>query len=344
MSSETLASIAFVIISFSWVVYLVQEMFITGSSALNMAVSKNEAERKQIQVISGLHFDGIEVWLLAALTLTLGIFPLVFAETFTYLYVVFFLLLYAIIGRGVSIEVIYKLDSKRWIKSMVITWTVSSALLIFILGVYISNIFYGFPMDSSGEMTSNYFSLFNITGISGGLFFLSSALVAGAGWIKINTIGDVGDKAVKIVKKFGIIYIMFVTLMLVVMGFNNTDASIYIGELFSKSILFFILPLLTTVFAILTLHAGYKENGKKLFIFSLHTMTFFLITGFVGIFPYMIPSNIAIENGITIYDSVISNQAIEVVLIIVLIFYPIVIFYQGWKYKNFTTKIKLNDE
>ena len=344
MSSETLASIAFVIISFSWVVYLVQEMFITGASALNMGVCKNEAERKQIQVISGLHFDGIEVWLLAALTLTLGVFPLVFSETFTYLYVVFFLLLYAIIGRGVSIEVIYKLDSKKWIKSMVITWTVSSALLILILGVYISNIFYGFPIDSAGEMTSNYFSMFNITGLAGGLFFLSSALVAGAGWIKINTIGDVGDKAVKFVKKFGIIYVMPITLMITVMGFNNTDASIYIGELFSKSIIFFILPILTTVFAVLTLYSGYKENGKKIFIYSLLTMTFFLITGFVGIFPYMIPSNLAIENGITIYDAVVSNKAVEVVLIVVLIFYPLIFFYQGWKYKNFTTKVKLNDE
>jgi cytochrome d ubiquinol oxidase subunit II len=132
--------------------------------------------------------------------------------------------------------------------------------------------------------------------------------------------------------------------MITVMGFNNTDASIYIGELFSKSIIFFILPILTTVFAVLTLYSGYKENGKKIFIYSLLTMTFFLITGFVGIFPYMIPSNLAIENGITIYDAVVSNKAVEVVLIVVLIFYPLIFFYQGWKYKNFTTKVKLNDE
>lgn len=343
MSSDTLASIAYTIISFSWVIYLVQEMFITGASALNMGVCKNEEERKQIQVVSGLHFDGIEVWLLAALTLTLGLFPLVFAETFTYLYVVFFLLLYAIIGRGVSIEVIYKLDSKRWIKSMVITWTVSSILLIFILGVYITNIFYGFPLDADG-MTTNFFSLFNVTGIAGGLFFVGLALVSGAGWIKINTLGDVGDKAVSFVKKYGVIYTIPILLLLVFMGFNNTDASIFIGELFSKSYIYFVFPLLTIVFAILTLYAGYKENGKKLFIYSLHVMGFFLITGFVGIYPYMVPSNISIEHGITIYDAIVSNQAVEVILIVVIIFYPIIFFYQGWKYKNFTKKVKLNDE
>ena len=45
MSSATLATIGFIVISFSWIVYIVQEMFITGSSALNMEVSENEAEK-----------------------------------------------------------------------------------------------------------------------------------------------------------------------------------------------------------------------------------------------------------------------------------------------------------
>ena len=343
MSSDTLINITYTIISFSWVIYLVQEMFITGASALNMGICKNEEERKQIQVVSGLHFDGVEVWLLAALTLTLGTFPLVFGTTFTYLYVVFFLLLYAIIGRGVSIEVIYKLESKRWIKSMVVTWTISSILLIFILGVYISNVFYGFPLED-GEMTSNYFSMFNVTGIAGGLLFLSLALVSGAGWIKINTIGDVGDKALIFIKKYGIIYTVPILLLLVFMGFNNTDASIFIGELFSKSYLYFVFPLLTIVFALLTLYMGIKGKGKEIFIFSLLTMGFFLITGFSGMYPYMIPSNIALENGITIYDAAVSDQALEVVLIVVAIFFPITFTYQSWKYIKFTDKVKLNDE
>ena len=94
----------------------------------------------------------------------------------------------------------------------------------------------------------------------------------------------------------------------------------------------------------LTLYSGFKEKGKRLFIFGLLTMTFFLITGFVGIYPYMVPSNISIDNGITIYDAVVSNKAVTLVLTVVSIFYPIIFLYQGWKYKNFTKKVNLNDE
>ena len=92
MSNELLGVLLFFVIGFSWIVYLSQEIFISGSSMLNTILCNNEKERKQIQVISGLHFDGMEVWLLGALTVTFGVFPLAFATTFTHMYVIFFLL------------------------------------------------------------------------------------------------------------------------------------------------------------------------------------------------------------------------------------------------------------
>ena len=102
MSNETMAIILFFVIALAWIIYLVQEIFISGVSLLNTAICKNEEERKQLQVISGLHFDGMEVWLIVAITMLFGDFPEAFATTFTYLYVIFFLLLYALFGRRYS--------------------------------------------------------------------------------------------------------------------------------------------------------------------------------------------------------------------------------------------------
>jgi len=343
MSSDTLGIILFVIVSFSWTIYIIQEMFITGSSALNMSVAKDEGERKQIQVASGLHFDGIEVWVVGALTITLGAFPLVFATTLTHLYIPFFLLIYAIIGRGVSIEVIYKLDSKRWIKSMIITWTVSSIAIMFILGVYLTNVFRGFPLGETG-MTEGFLSIFNVTGISGGLLFVALSLVSGAGWIHLTTSGDLGKKAIQFVKKVGVIYSVPILLLLVFMGFNNTVSSIFIGELFMSSYSYFVYPALTVIFAILTTYFGYKENAKKLFTFSILTMALFLLTGFTGMFPYMVPSHIDVTYGITLYDAMAGPSSLKVVIIAVSIFFPIIIGYQTWKYIIFTKKVNYNDE
>jgi cytochrome d ubiquinol oxidase subunit II len=346
MSNETLGIIVYFVIMMTWVIYLTQEMFIIGASSLNKIAAKNEEERKQVQVITGLHFDGVEVWLIAAFTMLLAAFPKAFSLTFEHLYIPIFLLLYAIIGRGVAIEVIYKLDSKKWIKAMVNTWTISSILIIFFLGIYITNLFYGFPYDGT-VMTSSFGSMFNVTTIAGGLFFVALSLVSGAAWIDKMTEGDLGERALSFVKKTGFIYVIPVTLLLVLMGLNNQSTSIFIGELYSSYWVLYILPLLAVIAAIITAIRGFQGKGKCVFRFSIITMAFYVMSGFVGAYPNVIQSNVAITN-----DDLIPNienfsaasGPLTIILIAVVIFYPLILFYQGWKYKKFSDKVQLNDE
>lgn len=342
MSSEFMTNTVFIFITLSWTFYVVQELFISGSSALNMAISKDEGERRQIQISTGIHWDGIEVWLIASLTLTFAAFPLVFGETLTFLYIPFYLLLYALIGRGVAIEVIYKLESKKWVKSVVIWWTVSSILIVFIIGIYLSNVFLGFPLDATG-FTKSGFSIFNVTGISGGLFFLVSAMIAGAGWINLTTEGELGKRALHHIKKFGVIYMLPIFLMLVFMGFNNKEASIIVGNLFTAYPILFVLPALTFIFSLITVVLGYKQD-KRIFVSVLITMALFLVTGFVGIYPYLLPSYIDNAFGISIFDAVVTDRPLTIITTSLFIFIPIVIGYQTWKYFAFKKRIKYNDE
>lgn len=344
MSSMTLGIIVYFVLMFTWMVYIVQELFITGSSALNIIVSKDEGERKQIQVATGIHWDGIEVWLITAIALTFAAFPTAFAMTFEFLYVPMFLLLYAIIARGLSIEVIYKLDNEKWVKIMKYAWAISSILIIFILGIYLTNMFYGYPLDG-GEMTKSFVSLFNVTSISGGLLFVVLSFIAGAGWISFTTKGDLGSRAIKFVKTTGIIYMVPVFLLLAFMGMNNQqDTAIFIGEVYSKSIWMFVLPIFTVVAAIVGLVAGWLQKVRSMFIHALVTVALFLATGFVGMYPNLVLSSVSVADGLTISEVMAARGSLVVILIAIVIFYPIVMFYQGWKYKTFTKKINYNDE
>jgi cytochrome d ubiquinol oxidase subunit II len=342
MTLSTVQIIVFSLIGFSWMVYLVQEMFITGASALNKVISANEGERKQVQVCVGIHWDGIEVWLLASLLLTYAAFPVQFTTILSHLYVPFYLLLFAIMARGVAIEMVYKLDSERWVKNLVWMWTISSVLIITILGVYMTNLFVGFPLTENG-LEGGFFSIFNTTGISGGLFFLALALVAGAGWISLTTEGDLGAKALVFVQKYGIIYVAPIVLLLTYMGINNYDSSLFIGELFTASPVLFILPALTVITSLLVMYFGFKKNGLYVFITSLMSMAFYIITGFVGSFPNVVTSRSDVTLSMTIEQSV-GIGSMNIILIAIFILYPIVIGYQVWKYKTFTKKVKFNDE
>lgn len=344
MSREIFGNIMFFLMAFTWTVYLVQELFIAGASGLNRVASKNEEDRKKIQVITGLNFDGIEVWLIASLSLMFAVFPLAFSTVLTYLYVPFFLLLFVLIFRGVSIEVIYKLDNEKWVKWMVLLWTVSSILIMFILGIYITNIFLGFPMEYSEitlqyTFTSGFFSIFNTAGITGGLLFVALSLLGGAAYIDLFAGKELGKRALDFVKKFGIIYVVPILTLVVFMGFNNTYASIFTGQLFLANTWLFVFPGLAVVSGLLLIRHGYKQNSKQLFIFSLVTMFFFLATGFLGSFPNIVASRIDVVDSITTLSSV-SAKTMNIIFIFICIFFPVIIFYQGWKYKKFMKKVK----
>lgn len=342
MSNLALGNVTFFVIMFTWMVYLVQELFITGASALNRIVSSDESERKQVQVTTGLHFDGIEVWLIAALTMTLAAFPQVFSITLSHLYVPVFLLVYALIARGVSIEVVYKLDNEKWVKAMVMAWTISSILIMFILGIYMTNMFLGYPFVD-GEMTSSFFTIFNVSGISGGLFFVALSLVAGSGWLELTTEGDLHVKALKFLKKVGIIYTVPILLLLVLMGLNNESTSIFNGELYLDYPILFALPALLVLSAIGVLYYGYKQLVRGMFITSLSTMFFFVITGYVGLWPNVLLSRGMPDEGLEITEAMVQSGSLSIILISVAIFYPIIIGYQFWKFKRFSKKVKLND-
>jgi len=163
-------------------------------------------------------------------------------------------------------------------------------------------------------------------------------------WLQLTTEGNLHAKALKFVKKVGVIYTVPILLLLVLMGLNNESSSIFNGELYLDYPVLFVLPFLLVASAIATMVFGYKEKGIHAFITSLSTMFFFVMVGFVGMFPYVLISRGAVNESLLIRDTMAGAGPLKIILIAVAIFYPIIIGYQGWKFKRFTKKVKYNDE
>ncbi len=323
----------FFVLALVWVIYIVQESFILGSSIWAMLFTKDQNELKAIQVASGLHWDGIEVWLIVAIGGLFAAFPGIYADTLTLLNVAFFLLLALIITRGISIELMFK--DKALIKTMKIAWGVSGVLMLVVLGVYLTNIFYGFSITSTGE-TGSFLQIFNLTGIFGGIMFLGLGLITGAAWIHMMTKTDVSQRIKKTLKP--IAFVATVTTAITLLGLNNNGIA-FSNELFVNNWFLWIIPFLTLVSVVAMLIATLKEKIILSFIFASLTFTFYIAAGFIGTFPYMIPSNIAIENGITLYSGSSSKTTLTLMTYAAAIFVPIVVVYQGLKYFKFAKKI-----
>src|SRR5512139_4230927 len=110
----------FGLIGLLWAGYLVLEGFDFGVGALLPVLGKGkdaadtEKRRRVMLTTIGPHWDGNEVWLLTAGGATFAAFPEWYATMFSGFYLAFFLLLLALIGRGVAFEYRSKDQNPKW--------------------------------------------------------------------------------------------------------------------------------------------------------------------------------------------------------------------------------------
>ncbi len=340
MTHELISYIWFFGLALVWSLYVVQDGFITGGSILSILYKDDEKVYKQTNNILALHWDGIQVWLILAVGGMFAAFPQVYALTLSALYVPFFLLLYALILRGVAIEVIYKSDSMRIRKILKYTLSISSLLVTLIIGVYLMNTFLGLPISSEGYNTHffAFLSLFNPIAIIGGLMFVTVAIVQGVNFIRLNTNYEFVPK---MYDKARYLAIASPFLMAVIfLGFAN------VRDVFARGVFAdaqmqqaWLVPVVAILMAAISTIAFLKKMHRLSFITNIVAMISFIFTGFISMLPYAVISTIDPKYGVTIEAGAAGITTLEIMLVALIIFLPIVIAYQLFKYIRFWGRV-----
>jgi cytochrome d ubiquinol oxidase subunit II len=184
--------------------YLILDGRTLGAGALRPFVSANPDERQQVLDAIGPMWSWHEVWLLGAGGVLLLAFPSVFAATFSGYYLALFLVLWLLVVRGISIELLHYLHHPLWDSLWNFALAVSSALLIVVLGVALGNIVRGVPLDEHGEFHLAFFTDFGVRGRVGlldwytlliGAFNLAGLGAHGATFLTSKTVGSVRERS-----------------------------------------------------------------------------------------------------------------------------------------------------
>src|ERR1700739_3921169 len=109
-----LSDVWFIAIAVLWAGYFVLEGFDFGVGILLPVLGRTATERRVLINTIGPVWDGNEVWLLTAGGATFAAFPNWYATMFSGFYIALFLLLAALIVRGVSFEFWGKVPSDKW--------------------------------------------------------------------------------------------------------------------------------------------------------------------------------------------------------------------------------------
>jgi cytochrome d ubiquinol oxidase subunit II len=327
-----LNTVWFILIAVLYIGFFVLEGFDFGVGILLPFLGKDDKTRRMMINTIGPHWDANEVWLLTAGGATFAAFPHWYATLFSGFYLALFLLLLALIVRGVAFEFRSKDEGERWRRVWDTAIFVGSLLPALLLGVAFANIVRGVPIDAEMNYVGGFWNLLNPYALLIGVLAVVGFALHGAIFLGLKTAGDLQAKARQVAWR-----LWPFTVALVIIGFVATyvatDAQAQLG----------VNPGLVPVGAGLAiLSAGYfirRRHDGWAFAFSALNIALTVITFFLILYPRVFVSSIDPAYSLTIENASSTPYTLRVMTIIALVFVPIVLIYQGWSYWVFRQRI-----
>ena len=280
----------------------------------------------------GPHWDGNEVWLLTAGGAIFAAFPNWYATLFSGFYLALFLILFALIIRGVAFEFRSKDDNSVWRKTWDMAIFVGSFLPALLWGVAFGNIVRGVPIDESMTYTGTFFTLLNPFALLGGLVTLTLFTLHGAVFLSLKTDGVILERVKALLMR---VWVPVVVLILAFVGFSFIETDLFTGFNAVQGIGLgvAVMALLAVGGLLMQKRYGLAFVGTGLTIIGVVTFLF------GGLFPRVMPSSLGSQFDLTIYNASSSPYTLQVMSIVALIFVPLVLMYQGWTYWVFRKRV-----
>jgi cytochrome d ubiquinol oxidase subunit II len=330
----TLQVVWFGLISILWLGYFVLEGFDFGVGMLLRAVGRDTAGKRAVIHTIGPVWDGNEVWLLVAGGATFAAFPELYATLFSGFYVALFVILAALIARGVAFEFWGKDDNPRWRGTWEWAIIVGSALPALLWGVAWANIVAGVPLDRRAEFDGTLFDLLNVYGLLGGVTTLLLFLSHGASFLALRTNGELEERSRRLARLFApaaaaaVAVFLFWTIGKQANGDGVEPVS----------------AILAAVAVLCAVSAVWRAVSRPGSAFALSAGT--IVALFTSLFAWLYP-NALVSSGpgpdLTLHAASSTNYTLTVMTVVAVLFVPLVLAYQAWTYWVFRARIGAED-
>ncbi len=321
-----------------WTIYFMLDGYDLGIGSLLPFFSKNENERRVMINAMGPFWDGNEVWLVTAGGVTFAAFPKTYAVLFSTLYTPLMILLFALILRGISFEFRGKIDDRRWRRLWDGCLTLGSIVPGFLFGVTFGNLFQGIPIDESGILRGDFFTLLSPYALLSGVLFVFLFVVHGALWLAVMTDEEMHERSLSAARG------AWPALVSVLVTFLVSSA--LTTDLYQNAInrpVLFLFPVLSVVALIATRTFIGMRKPVQAFASSAIVILGTGMFGFTGLYPNMLLSSLNPQFSLTAFNSASSALTLKIMLGITLVVIPIVIAYQSWVHVLFGKKIRLEE-
>jgi cytochrome d ubiquinol oxidase subunit II len=319
--------------------YAVLDGFDLGVGMLHL-LARGDDERRTFIATIGPVWDGNEVWLVTFGGALFAAFPEAYATIFSGFYIVFMLVLVALIARAVSLDFRSKVESMAWRKTWDVVFCVSSTLATLLFGVGIGNAMVGVPLTTRGIYDGGFFNLLNPYSILVGLLAVAMFLMHGCIFLHLKTTGKLHERVYGWMwYSYGLFCLMYLVVTIATW--------IYVPRATAP---FLQLPIAWVVvavnlFAVTSIPIALARHWSgRAFLASCLTVGAFVTLLGIALFPNLVTSAPHPENSLTIYNAASSQKTLGIMLIVAVIGMPFVVAYTSVIYWVFRGRVAIGSE
>jgi len=327
-----LQTLWFFLIAVLWIGYFVLEGFDFGVGMLLPFVGRDVGERGALIRTIGPVWDGNEVWLLVAGGATFAAFPGWYATLFSAFYLALFLVLVALIVRGVAIEYRNKRPDEGWRRNWDTALAVSSVAAALLWGVAFADVVHGIPIDASGEFTGNLLDLLGPYALFGGVTWVALFAFHGALFLTLRTSGDLEERAHRAAMRLAPPAALLVLGFLVWTYANAASAH-------DKGLVPGVIPIAAMLLPFGAWGLARARRDGFAFATTAASIALTTLTLFLNLYPRVIVSSTSNAYSPTIFSTSSSHYTLTVMTIVALLLTPVVLVYQAWTYWVFRARV-----
>jgi cytochrome d ubiquinol oxidase subunit II len=367
LSYESLRIIWWLILGVLLIGFAVMDGFDLGVCAVFKFVGRNDDERRALLESVEPVWEGNQVWFILGGGAAFAAWPLLYAASFSSLYLAMFLVLVGFIVRPVGFAFRGKIVDSGWRNTCDWALLVGGALPALLFGVAFGNLFIGVPFHFDSMMrpvyTGGFFNLLHPFALLCGLVSLSMLVMHGATYASFKVEGALGARAAAVGKAAALVFAgLFIAAGVWVFagieGQRITSAADGAGpsnpllktvvsaagawlDNFHAHPVLWLAPAGGIGAALLTYRLLRVHRFGVALVASGVTQAATILTAGVALFPFLMPSSTDPGEGLTIWDASSSAKTLFIMLIAVIVFLPIVLAYTAWVYRVLRGQVSL---
>ncbi|HVW51541.1 MAG TPA: cytochrome d ubiquinol oxidase subunit II [Trinickia sp.] len=365
MDYATLKVIWWALIGTLLIGFALTDGFDMGAAILLPFVGKTDDERRIVVNTVGATWEGNQVWLITAGGAMFASWPLVYAASFSGFYFAMLLVLFALFFRPVGFDYRSKRADPRWRCAW--DWALFAGGFVpaLVFGVAFGNLLQGAPFSFDSDLRVTYhgsfFALLNPFALLTGFVSLSMLIAHGASFVKMKTDGVVSARAGLALRGATVIALLCFALAgaliaTSVVGYRiesappfDTVANPLLKTVDSGKGLWLanygrfpwmmIAPALGFAGGLVAFAVARSRLEKTAFIATGVMIVGVILTAGFSMFPFIMPSSLDAKSSLTVWDSTSSRLTLQIMLVAVIVFLPLILVYTGWVYRVMRGKV-----